>query len=58
MIRCNNGGVQTTNYIGDSPGFPEPVWYDPGGVVNIISLKRAKKATSLNITEKMERNLL
>ena len=29
--------------MGDLKGFPEPVWLDEGGIVNIISLKRVKK---------------
>ena len=29
--------------MGDFPGYPELVWYDPGGIANIVSLKRLKK---------------
>ena len=29
--------------MGDFPGYPEPVWYDPGWIVNIILFKRTKK---------------
>ena len=42
MIKCN-AGTQTTDWIGDFPGYPEPVWYDPSGITNIISLKQANK---------------
>ena len=38
VIKCN-AGTQTTNWMGDFPGYPELVWYDPGGIANIISLK-------------------
>ena len=42
-IRCN-AGVTTTNlkgWLGDFP--PEPVWYNPHGVANIMSLFIVKK---------------
>jgi len=42
VIRCN-AGSRTTNWVGDFPGFPEPVWYDPGGIANIISFDKAEK---------------
>lgn len=34
VVKCN-AGTQTR--------YPEPVWYDPGGIANAISLKRAEK---------------
>jgi hypothetical protein len=36
-IRCN-AGVTRTNMIGDLPGFDGEVWYNPNGIVNILSL--------------------
>ena len=42
VIRCNSG-VRTTNWVGDLPGYPQPVWFDKGGIANIISLKNCEK---------------
>lgn len=42
VTRCNDG-VQRTKYMGDFKGFPEPVWLDEDGIVNIILSIRAKK---------------
>ena len=36
-VRCNVG-VRTTNLKGYLGDFPEPVWFDPGGVANVLSL--------------------
>ena len=36
-IRCN-AGVQTTKLKGYLGDFPELVWFDPGGVANVLSL--------------------
>ena len=33
-----NAVVTYTNKIGDLPGFPNPIWYNPKGIANIISL--------------------
>jgi hypothetical protein len=41
-VKCN-AGSQTTNWIGDFPGLPEPVWLDEKGRYNILSMKRVKK---------------
>lgn len=41
-ISCN-AGVVTTNLIGDLPGYPEPVWYHPDGIANILSLHKVVK---------------
>jgi hypothetical protein len=35
---CCNAGVMRTNLKGWSGDFPEPVWYNPNGVANIMSL--------------------
>ena len=36
-VRCN-AGVRTTQLKGYLGDFPEPVWFDPGGVANLLSL--------------------
>jgi len=41
-VRCN-AGVRTTNQQGRLGNFPEPVWYNPKGVANILSLNSVKK---------------
>jgi hypothetical protein len=42
-VKCNATGSRTTNWIGDFPGLPEPVWLDEKGRCNILSMKRVKK---------------
>ena len=42
VIKCNTG-TGSMNWMCEFLGYSEPVWYDPGRIVNIISLKRAKK---------------
>ena len=37
-IKCN-AGVTVTNMMGDLPGYG-PVWYNPDGIANILSLSR------------------
>ena len=41
-VRCN-AGVRTTNQQGRLGNFPEPVWYNPKGAANILSLNSVKK---------------
>jgi hypothetical protein len=41
-VRCN-AGVTTTNLQGWLGDFPEPVWYNPNGAANIMSLFVVKK---------------
>ena len=36
-VRCN-AGVTTTNLMGWLGDYPNPVWYNPNGVANILSL--------------------
>jgi hypothetical protein len=36
-VRCN-AGVMLTNLMGWFEDFPEPVWYNPDGVANILSM--------------------
>jgi hypothetical protein len=38
MHVCCNPGVWVTNQMGYLGDFPEPVWYDPKGVANILLL--------------------
>ena len=41
-VHCN--AVTTiTNLIGDLPGFDDPIWYNPDGIVNILSLNLVRK---------------
>ena len=42
MIR-SHGGTKTTNLIGDLAGYPNPVYYYPEGMANILSLSNVKK---------------
>ena len=41
-VRCN-AGVTHTNKIGDLPGYSDPVWYNPKGIANILSLGLVQK---------------
>ncbi len=41
-VRCN-AGMRTANKMGYLGNFPEPVWYDPNGIANILSLNRVKQ---------------
>ena len=38
-----NAGVTYTNNIGELPGYSSPVWYNPKGVANILSLGLLQK---------------
>ena len=38
-ISCN-AGIVTTQLVGDLDGYPNPVWYHPEGIANILSLHR------------------
>ena len=51
VIKCN-AGSRTTNWVGDFSGYPDPVWYDPGGIANIISLNRAEEYFKINYSSK------
>ena len=43
-LRVNfNAGVTYANKIGDPPGYSDPVWYKPKGVVNILFLGLVQK---------------
>ena len=41
-VQCN-AGIRRTNQMGWIGSFPEPVWYDPGGAANIMSLQVVTK---------------
>jgi hypothetical protein len=41
-VHCNVGWT-VTNMIGQLPGYPGEVWYNPDGIPNILSLANAKK---------------
>ena len=41
-VRCN-AGVTHTNKICDLPGYYDPVWYNPKGIANILSLGLVQK---------------
>ena len=36
-VHCN-AGATNTNKIGDRPGYSNPIWYNPKGIANILSL--------------------
>ena len=38
-------GVTHTNMIVDLPGYSYPVWYNPKGIANILSLAWSRKIT-------------
>ena len=41
-IKCN-AGITETNMIGEMPGYPGEVWYNPKGMANILSVANVKK---------------
>ena len=41
-IACQSG-TSTTNLVGDLDGFPEPLWFTPDGMANILSLASVRK---------------
>ena len=43
MTILTNSGSNTTNWIGDLPGYDKPIWFDPDGIANILSLSRVKE---------------
>ena len=44
-VHCNTG-VTKTNKIGDLPRYSDPVWYNPKGVANILSIGLEEKLPS------------
>ena len=43
MVIHSHGGSRTTNKVGDFPGYPNPVWFDPEGIANILSMSNMQK---------------
>lgn len=43
MTIMTNSGSNTTHWIGDLPGYNKPIWFDPNGIANILSLSNVKK---------------
>jgi len=41
-IKCN-AGTTRTNMVGELPGYPTQVWYNPNGIANILSMANVKK---------------
>ena len=39
----DNEVVSCTILIGDIPGYPKLIWYDPKGITNILSMTRVEK---------------
>lgn len=42
MVIASNGGSNVTSEMGVLPGYG-PVWYDPIGIANIVSLSRVRE---------------
>ena len=40
-IHCQSGSV-TTHLVGEYRDYPEPVWYTPTGIANVLSLAKVK----------------
>ena len=40
MIIMTTSGSNTTNLISNFPVYDKPVWFNPGGIANILSLSR------------------
>jgi len=38
-----NAGKTTTNLVGDLKGYPDAVWFNPTGIVNILSLSELER---------------
>jgi hypothetical protein len=45
-ISCN-AGVVTTDIFGDLDGYANPVWYNPAGIANILSLHRVGQSCEI-----------
>ena len=50
MMVHSHGGSRSTKQIGDLPGYPDPIWYDPDRIVNILSLSNEKNPSGLSLT--------
>ena len=43
MMIHSHGCSRSTNVVGYLQGYPNPIWYDPDGIDNILSLANVKK---------------
>ena len=43
MMIHSHIGSRSTKQVGDLPGYPDPIWYDPNGIANILSLSSVRK---------------
>ena len=41
-LHCQSG-TSSTNLMGTLPGYPEPIWFAPDGIANVLSLARTNK---------------
>ena len=56
-VRCN-AGVTTTNLMGWLRDYPQPVWYNPKGVANILSLYLLQTYYHVQYDSKKENSFL
>jgi hypothetical protein len=56
-VRCN-AGVTKTNLMGWLGDFPEPVWFNPKGVTNILSLYIVTKYYHVQFDSKQDNTLI
>ena len=52
-IHCQSGSV-ITHLVGDYGGYPEPVWYTPRGIANVLSLSKVKQHFRIKYDSKDE----
>ena len=50
-VRCT-AGVTTTNQMGKLGNFPEPVWYHPNGIANILSFHSIREYYNIKYDNK------
>ena len=55
-VRCN-AGVLSTNQMGYLGTYPEPVWYNPGGVANILSQNNVAQHFRLTMDTQVENSI-
>ena len=42
-----NKGLYWNNLVGDMPGYLKPIWYDPKGIDNILSIYQVETHFSI-----------
>ena len=52
-----NAGVLSTNQMGYLGTYPEPVWFNPGGVANILSQNNAAQHFRLTMDTQVENSI-